>query len=111
MGQNYLHEIYNHHHYNNDYSELNKRGNRNFDENQNYNHQHRHRPRPPHWSEFGCKQILLMIIFGISILVLCLAFFINLILTIKQVITPRFFLPSIILIFMSFYFILQFLKN
>ena len=98
------HSHHHHHHYNNDYSELNKRGNINFDENQNYSHQHRRRPRPPHWSEFGCKQILLMIIFGISILVLCLAFFINLILTIKQVITPRFFLPSIILIFMSFMF-------
>ena len=98
------HSHHHHHHYNNDYSELNKRGNINFDENQNYSHQHRRRPRPPHWSEFGCKQILLMIIFGISILVLCLAFFINLILTIKQVINPRFFLPSIILIFMSFMF-------
>ena len=93
-----------HHQYNNNINELNKGIPRNFDENQHNNRQHRHRPRPPHWSEFGCKQILLMTIFAISILVLFIAFFINLILTIKQVITPRFFLPSIVLIFLSFMF-------
>ena len=93
-----------HHQYNNNINELNKGIPRNFDENQHNNRQHIHRPRPPHWSEFGCKQILLMTIFAISILVLFIAFFINLILTIKQVITPRFFLPSIVLIFLSFMF-------
>ena len=90
-----------HHHYNN--TNNHKRDiNRNSGENQNYNHQRKH--RNPEWTEFGCKQILLMTIFMTSILVLFLSFFINLILTIKQVITPRFFLPSIILIFLSFMF-------
>ena len=64
-----------HHQYNNNINELNKGIPRNFDENQHNNRQHRHRPRPPHWSEFGCKQILLMTIFAISILVLFIAFF------------------------------------
>ena len=43
-----------------------------------------------------------MCVFGISIGVLFFSFITNLILTIKQVVTPRIFLPSIILIFISF---------
>ena len=82
--------------------------NRNFDINNNtYNqhqHHHQHRNRRPQWEEFGCKQALLMTVFVFSLSVLFLSFLANLILTIKQVITPRFFIPSIILIILSFMF-------
>lgn len=82
--------------------------NRNFDINNNtYNqhqHHHQHRNRRPQWEEFGCKQALLMTVFVFSLSVLFLSFLVNLILTIKQVITPRFFIPSIILIILSFMF-------
>ena len=70
----------------------------------NSNHQHHRRHRRPHWSEFGCKQILLMSIFVFSLSIMFFSFIVNLILTIKQVVTPRIFIPSIIIIILSFIF-------
>ena len=91
---NHLHQS---NHYHND--------NYNIQVNENSNYQeHRRRHRHPHWNEFGFKQILLMIVFGICISVLFLSFLVNLILTIKQVVTPRIFIPSIILMFLSLIF-------
>ena len=79
--------------------------NRNNNMNNNNNHHHHQRVnRRPEWEEFGCKQVLLMTIFLFSLIVLFLSFFINLILTIKQVVTPRFFIPSIFFIILSFMF-------
>ena len=76
--------------------------NRTFNESdKNIRRRNNHRPE---WSEFGCKQIILMSVFLGSIIVLLISFLINLILTIKKIIFPRFFLPSIILIFLSFSF-------
>ena len=92
-------------HYHNDSYNIQVNENRNNDiTRDNYQDGRRRRHRHPHWSEFGCKQILLMLIFGISISVLGLSFLVNLILTIKQVVIPRLFIPSIILIFLSFVF-------
>jgi hypothetical protein len=70
----------------------------------NSNHQHHRQHRRPHWSEFGCKQILLMSIFVFSLSIMFFSFIVNLILTIKQVVTPRIFIPSIIIIILSFIF-------
>ena len=80
-------------------SNVNINGGNNEHQHHHHHHHHHHRPQ---WTEFGCKQIILMCIFGVSMGVLFLSFITNLILTIKQVMTPRFFLPSIILIFISF---------
>ena len=100
----YEHNHSHHHHHHNDNSNVNLHNNninRNFGSNINTNH---HRHSRPEWSEFGCKQVILMSIFVGSLAVVLLSFFVNLILTIKQVVTPRFFLPSIVLIILSFSF-------
>ena len=91
-------------HYHNDSYNIQVNENRNNDINRDNYQDGRRRHHHPHWSEFGCKQILLMLIFGISISVLGLSFLVNLILTIKQVVIPRLFIPSIIFIFASFIF-------
>ena len=65
---------------------------------------HRHRRRRMKMMKFGCIQIILMTIFLMSIGVLILSFLTNLVLTINQVMTPKIFMPSIILIFLSFLF-------
>ena len=70
--------------------------------NNNNQHQRHHRHGPPQWTEFGFKQIILMCVFGISMGVILLSFVTNLILTIKQVVTPKIFFPSIIYIIFSF---------
>ena len=84
------------------HSDINSNVNINGGNNEHQHHHHHHHHHRPQWTEFGCKQIILMCIFGVSMGVLFLSFITNLILTIKQVMTPRFFLPSIILIFISF---------
>ena len=86
--------------------ENNNEINRNYRENnRNDDDRHHHRRNQrPQWYEFGFKQVLLMTVFSGSIIVLALSFIVNLVLTIKQVITPRFFLPSIVLIVLSFTF-------
>ena len=71
-------------------------------DNQHQHKHHHHRHGPPQWTEFGCKQIMLMTIFGISMAVILLSFIINLVLTIKQVVTPKIFFPSIIYVIFSF---------
>ena len=60
-------------------------------DNQHQHQHHHHRHGPPQWTEFGCKQIMLMTIFGISMAVILLSFITNLVLTIKQVVTPKIF--------------------
>ena len=90
------------------YNQNHVHGDNNYNNNRNVgisggnNDNPNHRRGPSQWTEFGSKQIILMCVFGISIGVLFLSFITNLILTIKQVVTPRIFLPSIILIFISF---------
>ena len=71
-------------------------------DNQHQHQHHHHRHGPPQWTEFGCKQIMLMTIFGISMAVILLSFITNLVLTIKQVVTPKIFFPSIIYVIFSF---------
>ena len=81
----------NHHHTNNNHSN-------------NHNHSHNHRKRKLFTENFGFNGKLLMTIFLISSFVLFFSFLINIILTIKGIITPRIFIPSIIIFILTFIF-------
>lgn len=72
---------------------------------QHHHHHHRHYNRRMIFTKkLGFTEKLLMTIFVISLFVLFFSFLINLILTIRGVLTPRIFYPSIIFFILSFIF-------
>ena len=81
------------------------------DDNHNHNHKHNHnhnyrkKGRAPVFMEkLGFIQYIILLLFCLSFFVLLFSFLINLILTIKIIITPRIFMPSIIIFFLTFLF-------
>ena len=77
----------------------------NHDYNHNHNHNYRNKRREPILTEkLGFVQYLILFLFCLSFFVLMFSFLINLILTIKIIVTPRIFMPSIIIFFLTFLF-------
>ena len=88
---NHRHNHQHHHHHNHTHS-------------QNNGNDHKHIRRRVFIKKFEFPERLLMCIFLSSTFVLCFSFFINMILAVKGIITPRLFLPSIIMFIVTFMF-------
>jgi len=93
-----------HNHDQHDHHEHNHNNNSNNSNPQHHHHHHRHYRRVLFTKKLGFAEKLLMIIFIISLTVLFFSFLINLILTIRGILTPRIFFPSIIFFILSFLF-------
>ena len=83
---------------NHDYQEHN---NQNL---QHHHHHHHYNRRVLFIKKLGFTEKLLMVIFMLSLSVLFFSFIINLILTIRGILTPRIFIPSIFFFILSFLF-------
>ena len=97
-GNNNYHRHNHIHHHHNHIHNHNENQNRN-----NINNQKKLRRRV-FIKNFEFPEKLLMCIFLSSTFVLFFSFFINIILTLKEIITPRLFLPSIIMFIITFFF-------
>ena len=99
---------HNNNHMDNNNNNLNYQNNNqhqhNHSRNHNHNHNHLRGNRVLFSKDFGFTGKLLMTIFLLSSFVLFFSFLINLILSIKGIITPRIFIPSIIIYILTFLF-------
>lgn len=102
---NHSHNTHHHNHEQNNQNNNQHNGqNNNIDNNRNNNKYIRRRKRVLFIKKFGFFEKLLILAVLLSSFVIFLSFLINIILTLKGVITPRIFLPSIIIFITSFMF-------
>ena len=102
------HHAHNHtHNYNHDNNHEDNNNNNNNtqqDQSHTHHHHHHHRRRVVFMQKLGSSQYLLMFLFSISLFIIFFSFLINIILTVKVIVTPRIFMPSIIFYILSFMF-------
>ena len=91
-------------HHNNYDENIQNKSEQNINNNHNTSRRNRKRRRPIFNTKLGFNEILLIILCLFSSMVVFFSFLINLIITIKEVVTPRIFIPSIIFIILTFLF-------